>query len=120
MVSHGAHKLACILRDSENVFYKKEHDGSLGFEFWDEVSKGFQVSMVERCVYSWDLRSVVRDLIILDESWQWNIDLPIHRFYLVPVGSSSYCLNHSGTSLKGVGRAEALYPEDIEELRMNQ
>lgn len=76
--------------------------------------------MVERCVWSWDLGSVVWDLIRLDESFQRKTDLPIHRIYLVAVGSSSYCLHHSGAGLKGVGRAGALYPEDIEELRMNQ
>ena len=55
-----------------------EHDGSLGFELWDEMSKGLQVSMVECCLWSWDLRSVVQDLTTLDESWQRKTDLPIH------------------------------------------
>jgi hypothetical protein len=114
----GPINLLAYLRDSDNVFYKKEHDGSLGFMFWDEVSKEFQVSMVELCIWSWDLRSVVRDFISLDE---WKTDVPIHRFHLVTVGSSSYCLHHSSAGLiKAVGRAGALYPEDIEELRMNQ
>lgn len=85
--------------DSNNVSYKKEHDGSLGFEFWDEVSKGFKVSMVERCVWSWDLGTVVRDLIALNECWQQKTDLPIHRFYLVGIGSSSHCLHRSGAGL---------------------